>query len=472
MLKSSGFRFLIVGVLALFMLIPLGLVGEIIYSRTNYSQSTIQSLSHEWGGEQLFSGPQLVIPVQQDVTYDRKRELRDPVSKHPLRDDKNNILYEYFQETVTENRDPVYIYPDRFDLNVSTKTQSRHRGIFNVPVYTAEVQALFDMPAEQAKTALVDNEVLLWDQAELRFFLSANRALRGDAELKVDAKKIALEPLSSDKNGISGLVGDPRNITQYKLQVGVNGAQSLRAAAVGRTSTVNFSSDWPHPSFFGDFLPDGSEISDAGFTANWQVPHLARNLPQVGRRDVDGAARQYASMGVRFITPNDFYQKAHRSAEYGILFIALTFLTILLLDRTSERPTHPVQYLMVGLAQSVFVLLMLAYAEQIGFGLAYLIASAATIGVLVMFGATALKLGRRAGVLGLMLVILYGVLYLILQSADYALLAGATLAFAALAGTMYLTRNEDWHGPERDPSERRVWFGRRAVAKPDEPTER
>jgi len=145
------------------------------------------------------------------------------------------------------------------------------------------------------------------------------------------------------------------------------------------------------------------------------------------------------------------------------LFITLTFLTILLLDRTNERPVHPVQYLMVGLAQSVFVLVMLAYAEQIGFGQAYGLASGATIFLLTFFGATALRMGRRTAVLTVTLIVLYAVLYLILQSADYALIAGATLAFVALAGTMYLTRNEDWYGPERPEGERRGWFQRKPV---------
>ena len=113
---------------------------------------------------------------------------------------------------------------------------------------------------------------------------------------------------------------------------------------------------------------------------------------------------------------------------------------------------------MVGLAQSVFVLLMLAYAEQIGFGAAYLVAAGATIGLLTLFGATALKLGKQTGLLAGVLVTVYAVLYLILRSADYALLAGATLAFVALALTMWLTRNEEWQGPDRTGSGR--WFRR------------
>lgn len=446
MLKSSGLRFLVVGLLTLLMFIPLGFIGDIVNSRSHYSEDTIRSLGQEWGGGQLFSGPQLVIPVTEDVIYNRKRKVLDPVTGQAKRDSNDAIIYEYFEETITETRPSVYMYPDRFDLEVTTQTQQRHRGIFNVPVYTAAVEARFDMRVDDASKALQNNEMLVWDQAALHVYVSRNRALRGAAVLQADAQELTLEPLANGQNGISSLVGDPRKISQYKLTLGANGAHTLHASAVGRTSTVTFNSDWPDPSFTGSFLPNGSNISDDGFTATWEVPHLARALPQVSRENPDAVARKTATMGVMFITPNDFYRTIYRAAEYGILFIALTFLTILLLDRTSVRPAHPVQYVMVGLAQSVFVLLMLAYAEQIGFDLAYLAASGATIALLVMFAATAMKMGTRTAALGGLLIVLYAVLYLILQSADYALLAGSTLAFVALAGTMYLTRNEDWYG--------------------------
>jgi len=54
-----------------------------------------------------------------------------------------------------------------------------------------------------------------------------------------------------------------------------------------------------------------------------------------------------------------------------------------------------------------------------------------------------LTLLRRARSVGLI------VLYLVPRSADHAGLAGATLAFPALAGLIYLTGNEDRCGSER-----------------------
>lgn len=452
MFRSAGLRFIMVGLLALLMFIPLSLVSDIVQERAHYSDQTVETISNEWGGRQLLSGPMLVIPVTEEVTYKRKREAIDQVTGRTLRDEKNNIVYEHFEETKTEGRPPVYLYPGRFEIQIASHSQVRHRGIFSVPVFTADLTLEFDYDANAATMEIVGKEKLDWEAAELRVFLNSNRALRGEAVLRSGETEFALEPIPSTSDSGSGIVsrlGDPRVLDGFDLQLSLNGAQHLGVAAVGRTSRVTMSSDWPDPSFFGDFLPDESEITDEGFTAHWTVPHLARSLPQVSRENPDQAARHQATMMVQFLTPNDFYQKAWRSARYGVLFSALTFLTILLLDRTSVRPAHPVQYLMVGIAQSVFVLLMVAYAEQIGFGLAYLVAAGATIGLMALFGLTALKLGRRAWVLTAMLLTVYTVLYLILRSADYALLAGSSLAFAALALTMWVTRNEDWHGPER-----------------------
>ncbi len=452
MTRSAGLRFIIVGALAFLMFLPLGLISDIVRERADYSDKTIAGLSSEWGGKHLFSGPLLEIPVTEEVTYDRRREAVDAVTGLTLRDEKGNPIFEHFEETVTETRAPVYLYPVNLDIDVASESTTRSRGIFVVPVYTADVGMAFDFDSEAAEGALRGDEALHWDDARLSVFLTSNRGLRGEARLTADGRELSLEPVSGgeeSRTGITTALGDPREIGAFALEIGVNGAETFAVAATGRTTRFSLSSDWPDPSFFGTFLPDEREITEEGFSASWTVPHLARSLPQVGRNFPDSTARSRATMGARFITPNDFYQKAWRASRYGILFISLTFLTILLLDRTSERPAHPVQYLMVGLAQSVFILLMVSYAEQIGFGAAYLLAAGATIGLLVMFGATALKLGKRTGILGGALVTVYGVLYLTLRSADHALLAGSTLAFAALALTMWLTRNETWHGPER-----------------------
>ncbi len=456
MLKSAGRRFLVVSFLVLLMFVPLFFAAEVINSRKSYSESTIHRVSLEWGGPLLVSGPQLVIPVETEFTRLARRPKTDPETGVVLVDaETGEEIMERFEETGLKRTKPVFLYPDRFDVMIDTQTEERRRGIFRVPVYAARLNAVFDFDPEAATGLLQSGERLLWEQAEVRLRVSANKALRGVARLRADDADLALEPIAPNL-GLSGLqaaTGDPRGHGSYALELGLNGAQELKLAPVGRQSTVEVTSDWPHPSFEGAFLPDSSEITEAGFVATWSIPHLARSLPQASREDPDGHARSRTNFGVLYVTPNDFYHMAYRAARYGILFIALTFLTILLIERVpakgaEARPAHPVQYILAGLVQTVFVLLMVSYAEHLGFALAYGISSAAVIGLLTLFGVVGLKLGARAWVLGAMLVVVYAVLYLILQSEDYALLAGSTLAFLALALTMIATRNEDWYGAQ------------------------
>ncbi|MBO6789859.1 MAG: cell envelope integrity protein CreD [Dinoroseobacter sp.] len=445
MLRSAGIRYLIVAALALLMFVPLFFVGAIIDSRSEYSREAVTEVGREWGGAQLLSGPVMIVPVTGPQTRAQTREVTDP--------NTGAIRTEQIEVTEIMAKSAIYILPETFDLALDTQTTIRRRGIFAVPVYSGEAELDFSFDLSGASQTVSPDETIHWDDTFLRVSLTTNRALRGAAELLVDGTARPLEPVfgsNRDAGGITADLGDPRRSGTYKLILGLNGAESFQTAPVGRTSRVKIKSDWPHPSFFGAFLPDSSEITEKGFSATWTIPHLARALPQIARADSDLNARGQTAFGVRFFQPNDFYQKAYRAARYGILFIALTFLTVLLIENRTQKPTHPVQYILIGIAQSLFVLLMVAYAEQIGFGPAYALSAGATIGLLTMFGAVGLKLGSRTAVLAVMLVLLYAVLYLILRSADYALLAGATLAFAALAGTMYMTRNEDWYGPPRE----------------------
>ncbi|SFR46864.1 inner membrane protein [Yoonia tamlensis] len=456
-MKSPGARFLIVGVLALFMYIPLAMVGEVVKSRADYSRETVRSVGAEWGGRQMVNGPVLILPVQGPVTRKETRDVVDPRT--------GQVSAETYEVTSIVAKSPIYILPDRYDVTVQSTSEVRRRGVFEVPVYSAELRIDFDFVLDDLETDLAAGEEILWDRGDIQLGLSANKALRGAASLRAGARDLRLEPTTGEGlQGIRSATGDPRGVGGYQLVLGFNGAESLSLTPVGRSTNVTMTSDWPHPSFDGAYLPNARSITEDGFVAEWAIPHLARNLPQVSRENPMLSA-QRAGFGVRYYQPNDFYQKAYRAAKYGILFIALTFLTVMLIEMGQSRRAHPVQYILIGLAQAIFSLLMVAYAEQIGFAAAYGLASAATIGLLVIYGITGLRLGRRVWIFGTMLVVLYGLLYMILRSADYALLAGATLAFAALAGTMIATRNEDWHG--NGGSGR--WFARKAKPSPDSP---
>ncbi len=458
-MRSLGIRFLIVGLLAVLMYIPIFFVSLVVEDRSRLADRTLAEVGQEWGGSQLLSGPVLILPVQGPVTTTERVNVTDPETGEVTQEDR--------PVTRIRRAASIYLLPEDFTLDITTETEIRSRGLFDVPVFQALATMGLTYDLDNADDLLTGAEEILWDEASLRLTVSANRALRGAASLTTGTTDIPLEPRAGNNAGVIAHLGDPRGHDGYTMTLGFNGAADLRTTPAGRSSTITFTSDWPHPSFYGAFLPNTREISDDGFTATWEIPHLARPLPQAARQDYDDTARAQAAFGVRFFQPNDFYQKAYRAARYGILFIALTFLTVLLIEGTTRKPTHPVQYILIGLAQSVFVLLMVSFAEQIGFGSAYALSAGATTLLLTLFGALGLKLRRRTLILGLMLAITYAVLYLILRSADYALLAGSTLAFLALALTMYMTRNEDWYGAPRDPT--KTIFGTPRHGVPQQP---
>lgn len=473
MFRSAGFRFFIVVLLALLMLIPLLMVSDVVRSRQYYHDETLESVGAEWGGPQTLSGPALVLPVTEEVTEKRTREVIDPATgRVMMHEASGQTVKESYDYTFTAERASIVLLPNDFKADLTSQTETRYRGIFQVPVYRATVEMGFDFPLDQAEKQITGAEKIDWAKARLMVDLATNRSLRGTTRLSAGATELALEPREEGGAGLVAALGDPRLQGAYALHLELNGADSLRIAPVGRQSAVRMQSDWPHPSFQGAFLPNEREIGAEGFTASWDIPHLARNLAQIGRAEpgeenavLDEAIRA-SGFGFAFYQPNDFYQKAWRASKYGLLTVALTFLTVFLIDASRARPVHPVQYLLIGLAQAIFILLMLSYAEQIGFGPAYALSAGATAALITGFGFLGLKLGRRALVLGLSLVVLYAVLYLILQSTDYALLAGATLAFLALAATMYATRNEEWYGPAGSG-----WFGRTPKAPPPLPAE-
>lgn len=432
---SRGWRFAMMIGLTMVMFVPLVLISVVVEDRVSYRRDAIREVSDQWGGPISFSGPLIIVPVQRT----RIQTVKD--------DDGTTRT-----ESVRERGAPIVLRPERLDITASAATEVRKRGIFEVPVYASTLDMSFDFDTTRIRGVTGAQENILWDRAVLQIFLPASRSFSGAARLTVGGRDLDLEP-GSEIDGFSGIharLGDPREMSAFSLKMGLNGADRLLFSPEARQTNVTMTSDWAHPSFDGAFLPKSREIGPDGFTARWEIPHLARDAAQVSR----GMEWTGLHFGARFYNPVDFYQQVQRAVKYGIMFIALTFLTVFLTERLSSRPVHAAQFVLIGIAQCVFFLLLLSVAEQIGFTPAYLLSGGATIGLIGLYGVRGLALGRGAWGLVGALGVLYGVLYLILRSTDYALLAGSVLAFIAVALVMLLTGREDWSatGGARPPA--------------------
>jgi inner membrane protein len=147
---------------------------------------------------------------------------------------------------------------------------------------------------------------------------------------------------------------------------------------------------------------------------------------------------------IDLIQPVDLYSQVNRAIKYGFLFIGFTFLALLMFDVIGGARVSAVEYLLMGAAIVLFFVLLLAFAEVIGFTPAYILASAAIAGLNTAYSAAVLGSWRRATFIGGLLVALYAVLYVLLSLEAYSLLIGSLLLFAELAGVMYATRQIDW----------------------------
>lgn len=233
-------------------------------------------------------------------------------------------------------------------------------------------------------------------------------------------------------------------------------------------------SDWPHPSFGGRFLPERREVGAQGLTAQWAVSSLASEAarallqgavlcePDAMRGASYGAApaarplrkgpagqAEFATcldtLSVAFFDPVNVHVLADRAIKYGMLFVVFTFMVVGLVEVLARRRVHPVQYTLVGLALCLFFLLLLSLSEHLAFDVAYAAASAACAGVLAMYGAYVLG-SRSAGAgFGAGVAAMYGMLYVLLQQEQAALVIGSIALFVALAAVMWLTRRVDWY---------------------------
>lgn len=353
-------------------------------------------------------------------------------------------------------------------LNMSAKVDMtpRYRGMFKVNGYamkstiTAHWGKLAGLtPKPQAETGHV-----VCDAPVMSIALSDARGIRV-AELAVQGKVVPVKPgtgLDDPSRGFQaslpdGLWREDESLGAV-LTMELAGTQTLSVAPVANTTLVTLSSDWPHPSFGGRFLPSERQIDERGFNATWKVTSLASTAQQellkgapvcgvMGNGELVAPDKGgcIESFGVAFVDPINAYVLSDRATKYGLLFIVLTFVGVGLVEVLRSLRVHPIQYLLVGAALAMFFLLLVSLSEHMAFAYAYTAASLACTLLLSFYGSFVLQ-GWPAGLaFGAGIGALFGVLYALLQLEQTALVLGAGLLFVVLAVIMVSTRKLDWY---------------------------
>lgn len=425
---SITIKLLVICLLIVILVIPWILLELLIYDRERTSETAINEVSQSWSSAQTVSGPTLHIPFK-TRRYNEDKQL-------------------------IEATEWLTVLPEDLAIDGKVSPEIRYRGIYEVVVYSAQLQVKGKLNIPDIGSFGIDSSAVIWKEVYLSLGLSDMRGIRDEISVNWNGNKIEFNPgmESSGKSGVSVRLlpdGLPKNLATentFAFDLGLNGSRSLSFEPLGKTTLVHLASPWKNPSFNGSFLPDDRKITETGFSADWKVLHLNRNFPQAWKNQ--DFYTESSSFGVELMVPVDHYTKSSRASKYAILIITLTFLVYFFVEVLNKTRIHPFQYILVGLAICVFYTLLLSFSEHMNFNLAYLLAAGATIGAITVYSAAIFK-NRKATLLSaLILLLIYGFVFVIIQLQDYALLVGSIGLFLTLIIIMYLSRKIKWYGDE------------------------
>lgn len=450
---TTTLKIIVVGILTLLLLIPLSMISSLIYERLDTKRNAELEITSKWSGEQIITGPCIVIPYTQEIKQKDKQELV-----------RKNLL----------------LLPNEMNVTVDAKVEKRKRGIYDVSLYSSELLLTGTLNMDEiAKTGIKPEDMQL-NQARVIMGISDLKGIREGVVMQLGAQNYDFEPgipvenLYTDTDPIAGKSFYERDlqVTSPNLSTGIfsaglnvkidsiamkdlaqgtlpftinlylNGSQGLFIVPIGKTTTAKVESDWPTPSFGGDFLPANHNVTDEGFTANWKIIDLNRSFGQTVNAENATAINQMATsaFGVKFIQSVDQYQQNERSAKYAILIILLTFVVVFFIEVLKKKAVNPFQYLLIGLALVLFYSLLLSLSEIWGFNLAYIVAAIMTTVLIVVHMSSILK-NRNLGLfIGALLTFLYLFVFILIQMESYALLVGSIGLFCILAVIMYFSK--------------------------------
>jgi inner membrane protein len=430
-------RLFLVGALALLLVIPIVMIYGLVSERQTRHDAVIAEVASSWGKTQAVTGPALILP------YTVRFLETSAAGKETER---------------IETRHGVFL-PKSLRAKGHIDVETRSRGIFDVPVYRLKLTMNGEFGQPNLRELGIDPASVDWSRAYLAVGISDVRAIREQSAVTWNGQPISFLPgTGSFADGGVGIhapiaVTAANVAAPFSFELALNGSSGVYLVPFAEETTVQLTSNSPHPSFQGSWLPTDRSVSDQdGFDATWKVSYLGRNYPQSwlsGASEDRLHAIEASRFGVEITEPVDTYRMAERSVKYAILFILLTFASVWLIEVLARTRVHPIQYLLLGAAMCVFYLLELSLAEHLAFSIAYGIACFAVVVMVAAYSRVIFRQNRHTAVVTAGTTILYGYLFVLLTNEDAALLVGSIGLFASIAGIMFATRGIDWYGEEK-----------------------
>jgi inner membrane protein len=408
-------------------LIALFMVSSVVDDREKYRIEAVHSIEASYAGPQVLIGPVLVRPYTQTT---ETIEVSENGAKKAI---------------ARKQELTARTFPQVLDVHGAMLPSERRHGLYTVQVYEFQGELKGSLDVVDPLT----EGIVVWGEPYLELSVADVRGIVGTPRVRVNGVAETMLQGAPETTGWQPNLHVPlRGVSVQKghlnfaLELNLAGTETLGIAPVGDSNHLEIQSSWKSPLFDGQFLPRTREIGSGGFRAAWDVSSLASGT-QVQMET--NPVKTIDLIDVGLTTLVDPYTLSNRAVKYGILFVVLTFGGFLMFELIKQLPIHPVQYLLVGFGLAIFFLLLVSFSEHLAFGLAYLIASVACIGLLTFYLSYVLRSVERGLGFGAILTTLYTAIYGLLISEDNALVFGSSMLFCLLAVVMYVTRKVDWY---------------------------
>lgn len=391
---SKAKKFLTIIGTSILLLIPLGIMSGLIQDRISYKNEAVNNIAKSWADSQTIDLPTMSFTTKNDKKADIINTLE----------------------------------LNSYETNININTEFRKKGIFKVPVYTANV----------TQKGTFNNKYGNLNNQEMSTSISIT-----DARGFVEEPQFSINnmPTQNSKNvTFNCKLNTNAKTIPFEISYKIKGLNNIAVALGGQSNNISIEGNWKDPSFEGNFLPTEREVTNQGFKAKWSVPSIALSNNKLG----------VPSISVSLLVPVDNYSMAKRATKYGFLLLALTFMGYFVFEITSreKKKIHPIQYCLLGGAILMFYLLLVSISELIAFNLAYFISAFMVMSLILIYTYYVItkkqSLGFAISITSL-IGALYAFFYILLRAQDVSLFAGSIGLFIIIALIMYLTRNVNWY---------------------------
>lgn len=460
--NSTVLKLFVIFFLSLILLIPLSLISDLIEERKNREQEVSGGIALNWGKDQVVSGPVLAIPYQETI---------------PLSAEKNQ------KSNLNKEMKWIFVLPKTSNIATDITPQHLSRGIYTSVVYNSNLTLEGSFDTISIEKLEIPKEDIDWKGSKLIFGIQDFKGLGKRPSLHWDGNELTFDPDFNNlklfnQNLVCAVPLDPQKTdNRFKIKLNLKGSKSLSFLPLGDQTNIQAKGNWANPSFTGAFLPSKRNTETSNFSASWEIPSFNRKLPQQWtgdagaiyqfdnnlentndsneQRTAQNAAPAAAAVNsllnntdmitINFLPDINNYQKTTRVAKYGILVIILTFTSLLFTEVIKKKRIHIIQYILIGAAMVLFYTLLLALSEHIGFNLAYLTASVATVMLIGSFIKSITKDQKSTLLLSSILGLFYLFIYILMQLRDYSLIAGTIGIFIILAILMRVSTKINWY---------------------------